>query len=169
MVTQAWGRCAAHSCPVQTGFEVVHSACLDSFCASEIERRPRGASRDKPAPTFVATWPCLLGHGYQPCWSDSISRLALPPPHQSQDMHQGRQPWPDRFGTLQQMWERACPAKRRAGGARSHWQQRCHDKSRLAKNHRISHRYLTALESSGVSVGAGMPAKRPAQATTYLG
>jgi hypothetical protein len=42
------------------------------------------------------------------------------------------------MATLQQMWERACPAKRRAGGARSHWQQSCHDKNMLAKNHRIS-------------------------------
>ncbi|WP_416467431.1 hypothetical protein, partial [Pseudomonas sp. LFS044] len=33
-------------------------------------------------------------------------------------MRQGGQPWPDWNGTLQQMWERACPAKRRAGGAR---------------------------------------------------
>ncbi len=41
---------------------------------------------------------------------------------------QGWQPWPDRFGTLQQMWERACPAMRRAGGARSY--RRCKNNGR---------------------------------------
>jgi len=36
-----WGMAEVHA----LGFQVV----------AEIERRPRGASRDKPAPTFVAT------------------------------------------------------------------------------------------------------------------
>jgi len=95
------------------------SACLGIFSVLEIERRPRGASRGKPAPTFVATCHGLLGHSCQPCWHDPIFRLARPAPHLSSVMRQGGQPWPDWNGALQQMWERACPAKRRAGGARS--------------------------------------------------
>ena len=47
------------------------------------------------------------------------------PPRLSQGMHPGGQPWPGRFGTLQQMWERPCVAMRRAGGARSHRRRRC--------------------------------------------
>jgi len=96
---------------------------LKTFSAHEIERRPRGASRGKSdrrtaAPTFVATCHGLIGHSCQPCWLDEIFRLALLPPHLSLVMHQGEQPWPGWNGALQQMWERACPAKRRAGGAR---------------------------------------------------
>ncbi len=92
---------------------------IEGDVAYEIERRPRGASRGKPAPTFVATWPCLQGHGRQPwrmtkdMWGGSRSN------GETSSGQQSGQPWPDRFGTLQQMWERACPAKRRAGGARS--------------------------------------------------
>jgi len=33
----------------------IRYVCLGIFSALEIERRPRGASRGKPAPTFVAT------------------------------------------------------------------------------------------------------------------
>jgi len=94
-------------------------AWLGFFIGLEIERRPRGASRGKPAPTFVATrrssqamvvrlgaW---LKTGGAPAAPTKKSRRANKAGNYGLSGH----------GTLQQMWERACPAKRRAGGARS--------------------------------------------------
>jgi len=73
-------------------------------------------------------------------------RLALPPPRLSSAMRQGGQPWPDWNGTLQQMWERACPAKRRAGGARSahhRTTQAMHPKKPKAKNQKSRNQRLS--------------------------
>ncbi|MCM8912650.1 hypothetical protein LJD21_10690, partial [Pseudomonas inefficax] len=77
------------------------------------------------------------------------------------------QPWPDRFGTLQQMWERACPAKRRAGGARSHKRSKCNGKhSRSAARAALG---LTGNENTQANIreapsdltGYEMPRRKP--------
>ncbi|GLO20812.1 hypothetical protein J3A69_000124 [Pseudomonas putida] len=50
------------------------SACLELFIACEIERRPRGASRGKPAPTSVSGQYYLNLFRAAPCLFHSISK-----------------------------------------------------------------------------------------------
>ena len=83
-------------------------ACLWIFSALKIERRPRGASPATPAPTFVATYLCLSGHGCSPCWYDSVSRMSLAPPRSVQSCTKADNTSLTGHGALQQMWELAC-------------------------------------------------------------
>jgi len=91
-----------------------------SFSACEIERRPRGASRRKAAPTFVATCQTCqvmvarlagvtIPPGWRGCRTTCLKSCAKGDSHGLTGM-----------AKLQQMWERPCVAKRRAGGDRSH-------------------------------------------------
>ena len=116
---------------------------IESGGAYEIERRPRGASRGKPAPTFVATCQTcqamvarFVGLTMSPRWRGChptcLHSCTKADNHGLAGM-----------ATLQQMWERACPAKRRAGGARS------------PRRHHSQGRHMAAL-----TVAKGKPSDR---------
>ena len=86
-----------------------HWMCI----GADIERRPRGASRGKPAPTSVSGQLCLKHWRAAPLVLASISRRT----------NKGARAYLTGLTGPKQMWERrcgdpTCPAKRRAGGAR---------------------------------------------------
>ncbi|WP_162948965.1 hypothetical protein [Pseudomonas sp. Leaf58] len=91
--------------------------------AADIGRRPRGASRGKPAPTsvsgqlFLCQMVCSLG-----AWLKIDEEQSRNLRHHAQPSTSNGTNKADRGESTgvtgpKQMWERACPAKRRAGGA----------------------------------------------------
>ena len=104
------------------------------FGACQIERRPRGASRDKPAPTFVSGQSFLCKVGCSLVEWLEMGEEQLRPSISNETNKADRGEFTEVTGP-KQMWERACPAKRRAGGARSDKRQRCCDRHLVALAH----------------------------------